>query len=56
MHLLFIYVFTEKIKTKQDQTLPFEPTAMSWFLEERLKHVTQWGRAIFFIICRNKIE
>ena len=25
---------------------------MSWDLEERPKHVAQWGKAIFFIICR----
>lgn len=37
------------------ESLPFDPTAMSWlWAEERLRHEAQWGRAIFFIICREK--
>lgn len=34
-----------------NQPLPFDPTAKSCFLEERLMQVAQWGKAIFFIIC-----
>lgn len=41
-------------KEKQDPSLPFDPTAMSWLLQERLMHVAQWGSAIFFIICCQK--
>lgn len=36
----------------QGTNVPFDPTAMSWFLEAREKHEAQWGSAIFLIICR----
>ena len=34
----------------QGQSLPSDPTAMSWLEQPRLKHETQCGRAIFLII------
>lgn len=37
-------------------TLPFDPNAMSWLLEERLKHVAQWGKAIFLMILYKYIK
>lgn len=43
-----------KYNGKQGPSLPFDPTAMSWLLQERLKHVAQSDRAIFFTICNLK--
>lgn len=37
-----------------EDTLPCDPTAISSLLQERLTHETQWGMAIFFIICGGK--
>lgn len=49
-----IYSLYNKEEHDGNRTLPCDPTAISSLLQERLTHETQWGMAIFFIICGRK--